>query len=241
MKMIDCFAGIGMFSLGAHWAGVETIQFVEWDADCQKVLRKNFPNIPIHGDINTYKGKKGAADIICGGFPCQPYSIAGKRLGQKDDRDEWSNLLRICDEVRPNWFIGENVANILNMEPERFLNDLEDIGYEAAIFDFSAASLGLQTMERHIWIIATPHEVGQQRGGVRALSRVEEMQRQFSGSDTRIIRRRDISDTRFCRVDERNTRRMDKAGRIRLQQIGNSIPPQCAYVILRSMVLSNCG
>lgn len=237
MKLLDLFAGIGMWSLGGHWAGIETAAFVEWDKDCQKVLKLRFPNTPIHGDINGFDGKqyRGVADIVCGGFPCQPYSNAGERLGAEDDRDEWGNLCRVCDEVRPRWFVGENVAGILTMEPERFLSDLAGIGYEGTILDFSAASLGLQTLERHIWFVATPYEVGLQRQSKGALQSFWNSQREFQGSDTRIPRGRDISTTRFCRVGKRNTHRLDKSGRTRLQQIGNSMPPQAAYMILNAI------
>lgn len=115
MRMLDLFSGAGGFSLAGRWAGWETIEFVEKDKDCQKVLQKNFPGVPIHDDIKTYKGEKRSADIICGGFPCQPFSTSGKRAGTTDDRYLWPEMLRIIDEVRPSWVCGENVTGLLSM------------------------------------------------------------------------------------------------------------------------------
>lgn len=115
MRMIDLFAGIGGFSLAGHWLGWETVGFVEWDKYCQKVLEKNFPGVPIHGDIKTYKGEKYAADIICGGFPCQPFSTAGQRKGATDNRYLWPEMLRVIREVQPSWIVAENVAGLASM------------------------------------------------------------------------------------------------------------------------------
>mgnify|MGYP003652765276 CR=1 FL=1 len=85
MKVIDLFSGIGGFSLGLEsTGGFETVQFVEYDKWCQKVLAKNFPNVPITGDIKDYEGQR--ADVVTGGFPCQPFSVAGKRKGTDDDK-----------------------------------------------------------------------------------------------------------------------------------------------------------
>lgn len=147
------FGYIGGFSLGLERAGMQTVCFCECDPFCQKVLNKNFPGVPVHGDIKTfhwpiantkYKGCIGGSggsdtdgngiqegeqtgcesrsaatrrneiniDLICGGFPCQPFSCAGKRRGTNDDRFLWPGMLRIIKEVRPTWVIGENVAGI---------------------------------------------------------------------------------------------------------------------------------
>ena len=241
MVMLDVFAGIGMFSLGGHWAGCTTAAFVEWDKHYQMVLAKNFPNTKIYGDVKEFDGTRyrGTVDIVCGGFPCQPYSIAGGRKGAEDDRDQWPQLLRVCNEVRPAWFIGENVANILTMEPERFLCDLESIGYQAAILDFRACSVGLQILERHIWFIATPDEKRLERVWQKTVPDQQVLQREFQGSDSGIRGRRDISESRFCRVGERNTSRLDKSSRERLKQIGNAIPPQMAYQIINSIISIN--
>lgn len=115
--MLDLFSGIGGFSLAARWTGgIETIGFCETDPYCCRVLEKNFPGVPIHGDIRQLKGADvGPADIISGGFPCQPFSVAGKRCGTEDDRYLWPEMLRIVSDVRPAWVVGENVDGLVRM------------------------------------------------------------------------------------------------------------------------------
>lgn len=240
MKLLDLFAGIGGFSLAAHWVGWETTAFVEWDKYCQKVLKKNFPNIPIYGDIKQFDGTKwrGAVDIVCGGFPCQPYSIAGKRKGAEDDRNQWPETVRVLSETRPAWFVGENVVNILKMGFDSFLADLENIGYQAATFDLSADSVGLQTMERHIWIIAAPNEERFKGKRESEVQNIKTIQGQLSRSHKRKVRRRYLPESRFCRVGERVSRKLDKAGKRRLEQIGNAVPPQVVYELFRAIQIA---
>ena len=108
----------GGFSLAAHWLGWQTIAFCERDEFCQKVLRKNFgQDIYIHDDITTFSAEsfRGRCDIITGGFPCQPFSQAGKREGRNDDRYLWDETLRVVSEAKPAWFVGENVDGIASM------------------------------------------------------------------------------------------------------------------------------
>lgn len=110
------FAGIGGFDLGFAWAGIKTLWDVEIDAWCQGQLKKNFPDTEIFGDIRDC-GKENLkpVDIISGGFPCQPFSSAGKRRGAEDDRYLWPEMLRVIDEVRPAWVVGENVSGLGSM------------------------------------------------------------------------------------------------------------------------------
>ncbi|HPR90277.1 MAG TPA: DNA (cytosine-5-)-methyltransferase [Synergistaceae bacterium] len=160
MRMIDLFAGIGGFSLAAHWMGWETAAFVEWDKHAQKVLKKNFPGVPVFGDIREFNGKdyEGSIDIICGGFPCQPFSTAGKRQGTADDRYLWPEMLRIIREVKPTWVVGENVAGILSMDGgavfEEICTSLENEGYTVESFVLPAISVGAPHRRDRIWIIA---------------------------------------------------------------------------------------
>ena len=130
------FSGIGGFDLAAEWAGIKNVFTVENDEFCNKVLEKNFPNTKKHGNIYEFDGTKyrGQIDIISGGFPCQPFSLAGQRKGTEDDRHLWPEMLRIIREANPEWVIGENVAGILSVDGgmviEQVLLDLEDAGYE---------------------------------------------------------------------------------------------------------------
>lgn len=116
MKMLDLFSGIGGFSLAASWLGVETVGFVEIDPWCQKVLAKNFPGVAIHGDIKSFDGREySGVDIVTGGFPCQPFSAAGRRTGREDPRYLWPEMLRVIGESRPSYVMVENSPRIRSM------------------------------------------------------------------------------------------------------------------------------
>ena len=155
MRLLDLFSGIGGFSLAASWAGIKTVQFVEYDKYCQKVLDKNFKGVAIHGDIKTYKGVRGSADVITGGFPCQPFSVAGNRRGAEDYRALWPEMFRIIKEVRPAWVIGENVAGIVNMELDNVLLDLESEGYETQPFVIPACAVDAKHRRDRVWILGS--------------------------------------------------------------------------------------
>ena len=135
LKVLDLFSGIGGFSLGLHSTGIfDTVKFVEIDKFCQKVLNKNFPNIPIEGDIRNVKGEEFEADVITGGFPCQPFSVAGKQKGTNDNRYLWPEMFRLIKEIKPEFVIGENVQGIINLQNgmvrRQVQDDLESEGFE---------------------------------------------------------------------------------------------------------------
>lgn len=118
MRLLDLYAGIGGFSLAAHWLGWETVAFVEKEPFCQKVLRKNFgEGIEIHNDIFEFSGKpfRGRIDVLTGGFPCQPFSAAGQRRGVNDERYLFPETLRVIREVQPAWIVLENVNGLVSM------------------------------------------------------------------------------------------------------------------------------
>lgn len=162
MKSIELFAGIGGIALAAEWVGIETVAFCERDPFCQKVLNKHWPSVPIFDDIRTLNKKVleergvnvGAIELISGGFPCQPYSIAGKRKGTKDDRDLWPEMFRLIEEIRPTWVVGENVANFANMELDRTLSDLESIGYKGQSFILPACGVDAKHQRNRTFIVA---------------------------------------------------------------------------------------
>ena len=159
MKVLDLFSGIGGFSLGLERAGMKTVHFVENEPYCQKVLAKNFPGVPIHGDIKTFHYDK-PVELISGGFPCQPYSHAGKQRGKEDDRHLWEEYLRIIQEVRPPWVIGENVSGIINMELDQVLSDLEGENYSHQSLIIPACSLNAPHRRDRVWIIARRNAMG---------------------------------------------------------------------------------
>jgi DNA (cytosine-5)-methyltransferase 1 len=159
LKLLDLFSGIGGFSLGLESTGFfETIAFVEKDKFCRKVLQKNFNNIPIEEDIRNVRGTNYAADIITGGFPCQPFSVAGKRKGTADDRYLWDETIRVVAECKPRWFIGENVEGLININNGMVLRqvqtDLEDQGFQVQCIVIPASGIGAWHQRKRVWIVA---------------------------------------------------------------------------------------
>jgi hypothetical protein len=149
---LDLFSGIGGFSLASGWANYTTIGFCEVDPFCRRVLAKHWPGVPIHGDIRTLTGEivSGWAggrpvDLITGGFPCQPVSVAGKRMGKEDDRYLWPEMLRVIAGIRPHRVLGENVAGIVTMGLDAVLSDLESLGYTCRPVVIPAAAVGAPT------------------------------------------------------------------------------------------------
>tara|TARA_B100000212_G_scaffold106794_1_gene79134 strand:+ start:155 stop:1225 length:1071 start_codon:yes stop_codon:yes gene_type:complete len=157
-KLLDLFSGIGGFSLGAERNGIETIGFVEKDEFCQKVLKKHWSDVPIIDDIRKVNGKDfGSATIISGGFPCQPFSVAGKRKGTDDDRYLWDEMLRVISSCKPTWVIGENVEGIINIQDGMVLrsvqDDLEREGFQVQCLVIPASGIGAWHQRRRVWII----------------------------------------------------------------------------------------
>ncbi|MFB4260484.1 DNA cytosine methyltransferase [Shouchella clausii] len=162
MKSIELFAGIGGIALAAEWAGIETVAFCERDPYCQKVLNKHWPDVPIFDDIRKLNKKVleergidvGAIELVTGGFPCQPYSVAGLQRGTEDDRDLWPEMFRIIREIRPTWVVGENVANFANMELDRTLSNLESIGYKGRAFILPACAVEAPHERSRTFVVA---------------------------------------------------------------------------------------
>ena len=157
-KLLDLFSGIGGFSLGAERNGIETIGFVEKDEFCQKVLKKHWSDVPIIDDIRKVNGKDfGSATIISGGFPCQPFSVAGKRKGTDDDRYLWDEMLRVISSCKPTWVIGENVEGLINIQDGMVLrsvqDDLEREGFQVQCLVIPASGIGAWHQRRRVWII----------------------------------------------------------------------------------------
>lgn len=149
------FAGIGGFDLGLERAGMECRWQVEIDPFCQKVLQKHWPNVKKYGDIKDVKSNDlEPVDVICGGFPCQPYSKAGKQRGENDDRALWKSMFQIIEEKMPDWIIGENVDGIIDMALEGVLADLASENYQAQAFIIPAVSLNASHRRDRVWIIA---------------------------------------------------------------------------------------
>ncbi|SVD58859.1 uncharacterized protein METZ01_LOCUS411713, partial [marine metagenome] len=133
-----------------------------------KVLAKHWPDVTIHTDIRSLDGKdyKGRTDVICGGFPCQPFSQAGKRRGTEDDRHLWPEMLRVISEVRPTWVIGENVIGFVKMELDSVLSDLEREGYQTRAFIIPACGIDAPHKRDRVWIISHANSEGESDGPI---------------------------------------------------------------------------
>jgi len=151
---LDLFSGIGGFALAAGWAGFETVGFCDNEPYAQAVLKKHWPDVPIHGDIKALDGTAyRGVTLLTGGFPCQPFSNAGKRRGKDDDRYLWPQMLRVIQEARPAWIIGENVAGIVNLALDRVCTDLEAEGYEVEPIIIPACAVEAPHRRDRVWIV----------------------------------------------------------------------------------------
>jgi DNA (cytosine-5)-methyltransferase 1 len=172
MKVLDLFSGIGGFSLGLHRAGMQTVAFCEIEKYPQAVLKKNFPGVPIYDDVRTITAEQLRADgidtvdLVCGGFPCQPFSVAGKQQGKDDHRHLWPEMFRIIQETKPSWVIGENVAGFVSMALSEVCSDLESTGYEVQPVVIPACAVNALHRRDRVWILAYS-DAAKQRGQQR--------------------------------------------------------------------------
>jgi len=160
LKHLDLFSGIGGFSLGLErTGGFETIAFCEIEPFCQKVLKKHWPDVPCYDDVRSLD-YEGPVDVITGGYPCQPFSVAGNRKGEEDDRHLWPAMFSLITKHRPPWVIGENVAGHINMGLDDVLADLESEGYECRTFVIPACAVKAPHRRDRVWIIANTEQCG---------------------------------------------------------------------------------
>jgi DNA (cytosine-5)-methyltransferase 1 len=162
MNKLSLFSGIGGLDLAAKWAGFKTVAFVEQNKFCQQVLGKHWPSVPIISDIREVTAERltreginvNAIKLISGGFPCQPFSVAGKQKGKDDNRYLWPEMLRVISEFKPNWVIGENVAGIVNLALETVCTDLEGQGYEVQPILVPACGVAAPHKRERVFILA---------------------------------------------------------------------------------------
>lgn len=156
LRILDLFSGIGGFSLAARWlGGFETVQFVERDPYCQRILRKHWPTVPIHDDICTFNPEPGSADVVVGGFPCQDISQAGKGAGLAGERSGlFYELLRVVRVVGPRYVVMENVAAILGRGLDQVLGSLAEAGYDAEWACIPASTVGACHQRDRWWCVA---------------------------------------------------------------------------------------
>ena len=171
LKVLDLFSGIGGFSYAAERlvGGFETTQFVEINPYCQKVLRKNFPNVPIHDDITTFNATEGQFQVITAGFPCQDLSIAGRQdgIGEGTRSGLFFEILRLARQIRPKFILFENVRNLLShSEGETFQKVLQEIakaGFDVEWSVIPAKNVGACHKRERLWFIAYPSSVNKDR------------------------------------------------------------------------------
>lgn len=206
MRVLDLFSGIGGFALGCEWAGMETVAFCETDDFCRRWLAHEWPDIPCFPDIRELTGEFvdkifGEIDLICGGFPCQPYSVAGKRRGASDDRDLWPEMFRVISEVRPRWVVGENTPGLDGLALDGIISDLESLGYETAPpFEIPACAVDAPHKRSRLFIVA--HAAGgrwSDGGGEVSTTRSE-------GQAGRHSSERDVANARYTQRGSHNAR-----------------------------------
>lgn len=170
LRVLDLFSGIGGFSLGLkRTGGFETAAFCEYDEFPRKVLAKHWPGVPIYPDVCELTAERLNADgisidVICGGYPCQPFSNAGKRRGAEDDRHLWPEMCRLIASLRPAWVIGENVAGHISMGLDDVLSDLDGLGYAAQAFIIPACAVNAPHRRDRVWVVAYASDM-QRNGG----------------------------------------------------------------------------
>ncbi len=241
VRHLDLFSGIGGFALAAQWVGgIETVAFCEIDPWARRVLNKNFPTVPIHEDVRTLDPSQyGQIDIITGGYPCQPFSLAGSRQGAKDDRQLWPPMLEIIKRARPSWVLAENVVGHITMGIDQVLADLESEGYAATAVIVPACAVDARHRRERVWIVANAKSIGRDHGHDGQLLR----------QGTREVNAPTSSSSLVDRVEARRWEDEPAVGRVahgipyrvdRLRGLGNAIVPQVAAEILRAMMAVDC-
>ena len=238
LRLLDTFSGIGGFSLAARWlGGFTTVQFVEREPFCQRILRKHWPDVPIHDDICTFNPEPGSADVVVGGFPCQDLSIAGERRGMGSGTRSglFDQLIRIVRLVRPQFVVMENVAAILDGHLGHVVGQMAQVGYDCEWACLSAADLGAWHLRDRWWMVAypscyriqghLPDAISWQPGfaDVQACRRVEDLRDGPSGGSPRF---RGDPDGVPAWMD-------------RLKALGNAVVPQVAMVPLARVLELN--
>ena len=201
IKTLSLFAGIGGIDLGLEATGYfETVQFVEYDPYCQHILKRHWPDVPIWGDVKTFDPDScGEIDCIVGGFPCQPFSTAGKQKGTQDDRHLWPRMFEIIKHKRPSIILCENVSGHIVLGLDEVLLDLEGEGYSTRAFVIPASAVDANHKRERVWIVAYSDS---------RRYRIKE-KKVFSGRNTFVDGSTDVANTNNT-GDRTSQRRTDK-------------------------------
>ena len=253
MKHGSLFSGIGGFDLAAEWCGWENVFHCEWNPFGQKVLKHHFPKSISYNDITKtdFTIHRGDIDILSGGFPCQPYSSAGKRLGKEDERHLWPEMLRAIREIQPSWVVGENVRGLTNWNGglvfDEVQSDLEIEGYQVLPFLLPACSINAPHRRDRIWFISfkNPNGIGQE-WGLHKRKPQNANGKQFSKSNAQYMQNSQWenfpTEYPLCNGNDGFSERLDgiNFSKWRSETIkagGNAIVPQVAYQIFKSICL----
>ena len=269
MTHLSLFSGIGGLDLAAEWAGFTTVGQCEFADYPTKVLEKHWPDVPRWRDIRTLTKEsfyertgQRTVDVISGGFPCQPFSVAGKQKGKNDDRYLWPEMLRVIRELRPHCVVGENVPGIIKIAAGQVVKDLERAGYHVVVFHYEAAAVGAWHRRSRVFFVGLEDmadtdgeglQGGEQHGASAASEdtrerpsrppvgeRRETIRNTLCGGRDRIARRRqrqELADGR-CWAAEPDVGRVAHGipARVdRLKCLGNAVVPQQAYPIFKAL------
>jgi len=244
MTHASLFSGIGGFDLAAEWVGWNNIFHCEWNPFGQRVLAHHFPNSKSYNDITktNFSIHAGEIDVLTGGFPCQPYSSAGKRLGKADERHLFPEMLRAINEVKPTWVVGENVLGIVNWGGGVVFNevqvDLENQGYEVQAYILPACGKNAPHKRERTWFIAYSNSARLHKQYIPTKSKekishsgIFNEKRNFSSFPTQ---------PPICGGDDGIPKELDSItfSKWRNQSIkgyGNAIVPQVAYEIFKAI------
>lgn len=258
MNVLDLFSGIGGFSLGLERAGMRTVAFCETDPFCRAVLRKHWPEIICYHDVRKLTAARLAADgisvdVLCGGFPCQDISVAGKAAGIEGKQSGlWVQFARLIGELRPSVVLCENVPALRVRGADRVLGDLEALGYASRPFVVGSLLIGAPFIGERVWIVATPRSQGLPSGWeipggtkqiqpvlarrrlYRAVAGSRETQRTWESSrlvESPVGERADGIPARLVRLGN--------GGAIRA--LGNSLSPQIPEIIGRAIMTAQAA
>ena len=253
LQLLDTFSGIGGFSYAAEHivGGFETVAFVEREPYCQRILGKHWPTVPIYDDITTFNPRPHSADVICGGFPCQDISHAGKQAGIKEGTRSglFYELMRVIRLVQPRYVVLENVAAILANGLDSVLGELAEAGFDAEWACIPASAMGACHRRDRWWLVAYANHSGVEAPWSKQLAAGFEQHRELDAanpSSTRLERRwpsvftahrldsnwrRYLSEPVLCRGDDGLSSRVD-----RLKALGNAVVPQVAMIPLKRVL-----
>lgn len=241
---LDLFSGIGGFALAAQWAGFKTMAFCEINTFCRNVLKKHWPDVLKYMDIRDLSNPDHV-DLLTAGFPCQPFSVAGKKKGNKDDRYLWPEVYRVVKKSKPKWIVLENVPGIISML-DPILEDLEREGYPWETYLIPASAIGSPHKRERIWIVANSNgfrcnygfdngkERSFQNDGQQYMASLHSEWSQFIPESWKTMQIEDYFtfNSNASRVDDGISDRMD-----RIKSLGNAIVPQVIYPILKLIYL----